>query len=140
MELNNCPNCETKLHPPLKSSGRQICTSCGWSNTKRSTELISDFEPVKPFQLEEASLKPKRVREYQNTILIAILIGLVVSQCSKPRYEYATVSPSDLSFEESMDKYGSEGWKAVSCRRAKDSTTDEMNYECIMIQETRLPR
>ncbi len=29
--LENCPQCGKKLPPPLKSTGRQICTSCGWA-------------------------------------------------------------------------------------------------------------
>lgn len=31
MALEICPKCAKKLYPPLKSSGRQICT-CGWSD------------------------------------------------------------------------------------------------------------
>jgi hypothetical protein len=140
MELENCPQCEKKLRHPLKSSGRQVCTSCGWSDIKRRSDVVSNSQPEKSPQPEETSSKSKRVREYPNAILAAILIGLIISQISRPRYEYRIVSPSDLSLEESMDRYGSEGWKAVSCRRAQDSDTDTMSYECIMLREARLPR
>jgi DNA-directed RNA polymerase subunit M/transcription elongation factor TFIIS len=138
--IENCPQCGKKLHPPLKSSGRQVCASCGWSNVKRNTESTSDFKSDKLSYAKETSPKLQKFGEYSSAILVAILIGLIVSQVSKPRYEYKVISPSDLSFEESMDRYGSEGWKAVSCRRAQDSVTDSMSYECIMLRETRLPR
>jgi DNA-binding helix-hairpin-helix protein with protein kinase domain len=141
MELKNCPQCETELHPPLKSSGRQVCTSCGWSNIKRDSEADSEPQPENLYQPKEIPpTKSKRIGEYSSAILIAILISLVIGQISKPKYEYKIVSPSDISFEESMDKYGSEGWKATSCRRAQDSSTETMSYECMMIRETHLPR
>lgn len=32
MFLDNCPQCQKKLSPPFRSSNRQVCTSCGWSD------------------------------------------------------------------------------------------------------------
>ena len=32
MSLDNCPKCNKKLLPPFKSSGRQVCTGCDWSD------------------------------------------------------------------------------------------------------------
>lgn len=37
MISENCPKCGKLLPPPFKSSGRQVCSSCGWSNGKKST-------------------------------------------------------------------------------------------------------
>ena len=45
------------------------------------------------------------------------------------------VSSGDIGFDESMNRYGSSGWQAVSCRRAKDSLDSIIGYECIMIRE-----
>jgi hypothetical protein len=42
--------------------------------------------------------------------------------------------PNDIGFDESMTGYGSSGWQAVTCRRAKDSL-DSIGYECILIRE-----
>jgi len=32
----NCPSCHSKLPPPFQSSGRVVCTKCGWSNRPKS--------------------------------------------------------------------------------------------------------
>lgn len=40
MSLKNCPKCEKILPPPFKSSGRQVCSKCGWSS-----KSISGFVP-----------------------------------------------------------------------------------------------
>ncbi|WP_036489553.1 hypothetical protein [Myxosarcina sp. GI1] len=37
MSIENCPRCETKLPPPFKSSGRQVCSACGWSDRTKKT-------------------------------------------------------------------------------------------------------
>ena len=66
---------------------------------------------------------------------VLILIGLIIANFSQQSYEYRVVSPLDPSFEESISKYGSKGWKAVSCRRASNRVTDSFGCECIMIQE-----
>jgi hypothetical protein len=36
-ESENCPKCESKLSPRL-STGRVVCTNCGWSDRPRSVE------------------------------------------------------------------------------------------------------
>lgn len=35
MPLDHCPKCQHRLGPPLKSSGRQVCMKCGWSDKPR---------------------------------------------------------------------------------------------------------
>ncbi len=35
MPLEQCPNCNRRLGPPLKSSGRQVCVKCGWTDKPR---------------------------------------------------------------------------------------------------------
>lgn len=51
---------------------------------------------------------------------------------SAPRYEFKVFSPFDSTFEFQMKREGQQGWRIVSCRRASDSVTDRMSYECIM--------
>ena len=62
------------------------------------------------------------------------LASLERSLTKPPEYDYKVVSPNDISFDESMTRYGSSGWQAVTCRRAKDSL-DSIGYECILIRE-----
>jgi hypothetical protein len=42
MSLENCPLCQKQLPPPFKSSGRQVCSGCGWSS--KSNEMASQLE------------------------------------------------------------------------------------------------
>lgn len=153
MTLENCPKCEKKLPPPFPSSGRQVCSGCGWSDKKNEPKISKSepihesnsseaFEssnvnssPLEKISTEQISAKFKQFTNKSEYILIAILIGLIFNQFSKPSYEYTIASPSDYTFEESMDDYGSKGWEAVNCRRASDSDTDAMMYECIMVRE-----
>jgi hypothetical protein len=62
------------------------------------------------------------------------LVSLEGSLTKPPEYEYKVVSPNDIGFDEAMTRYGSSGWQAVTCRRAKDSL-DSIGYECVMIRE-----
>lgn len=45
MVLENCPKCDQKLPSPFKSSGRQVCSKCGWSSSSNQTN--SKSEPKK---------------------------------------------------------------------------------------------
>jgi hypothetical protein len=40
--MSNCPKCEAQL-PPRLSSGRVVCSKCGWSDSPRQTEVKSDI-------------------------------------------------------------------------------------------------
>lgn len=153
MTLENCPKCDKKLPPPFSSSGRQVCSACGWSDKKNEPKIskpepihesnssesseskANSLSPLKQIPTEQISSKFRQFTNRSEYILLAIFVGLIFSQCSKPSYEYTVTSPSDYSFSESMSEYGSEGWKAVSCRRAMDSVTDDYSYECIMVRE-----
>lgn len=155
MALENCPKCEKKLPPPFPSTGRQVCSGCSWSdkknefktsikepiqksNSSESSEFLpNNSSPLKQIPTEQISAKFKQFTGKSEYILLAIFISLIFGQCIKPKYEYAVASPSDYSFSESMSENGSEGWKAVSCRRAIDSDTDVAGYECIMVRERR---
>jgi hypothetical protein len=33
--LTNCPQCQARLGAPLQSSGRRVCSQCGWSDRRR---------------------------------------------------------------------------------------------------------
>lgn len=37
MALENCPKCSHELGAPLKSSGRQVCMKCGWSDKPKAS-------------------------------------------------------------------------------------------------------
>ena len=144
MTLENCPQCSKQLPPTLKSSGRQVCTSCGWSEQKNNSRL-ENSEPSNSEQItsktknnvatEQISKSFRIFASKSEYILLAILGLLVFNKFSKPIYEYTIASPSDSRFTESMSEYGAKGWRAVECRRAKDSITDDFAYECVMIRE-----
>jgi hypothetical protein len=70
-------------------------------------------------------------------ILASLLQSLIIkTEINKPiTYEYQIVSPLDFTFESSMNSEGESGWQATDCRRARDSVTDKMSYECIMIRK-----
>jgi len=65
-------------------------------------------------------------------ILGVLIINSFAGQKVQPvGYEYRIESIPDLTFEESMDELGEEGWELVFARRAQNSITDEFSYECI---------
>lgn len=66
-------------------------------------------------------------------LLLAALFLLQLTH--HPKYEYQTVSPSDLTFTDEMNRLGAEGWKTESCRRASERATDIFGYECIMSRQ-----
>jgi hypothetical protein len=77
---------------------------------------------------------------YSNVISAASLIGLLLlftlttfagQKTKAVEYEYKIESVSDLSFTETMNRRGSDGWDLVFARRAKDSGSDDFAYECI---------
>lgn len=41
---DQCPKCSNQLGPPLKASGRQVCSKCGWTNKPR--QAASQVHPV----------------------------------------------------------------------------------------------
>lgn len=43
MVLEYCPNCQKKLHPPLRSSNRQVCTSCGWTDKPNDKKVSENY-------------------------------------------------------------------------------------------------
>lgn len=55
MNPEKCPQCEKKLPPPFKSSGRQVCSGCGWSNKPKvtKTEPSPANKETKPLPLPE---------------------------------------------------------------------------------------
>jgi hypothetical protein len=63
-------------------------------------------------------------------------ISYAKEEINKPiAYEYQVFSPSDETFDSSMNTQGDSGWQATNCRRASNRTTDEASYECIMIRK-----
>lgn len=77
MALEICPQCNRKLGAPLKSSGRQVCMKCGWSDrprqvsqptTEKAPELsFVDIQKLLGKAAEESkeNMKPKYKRGNQ---------------------------------------------------------------------------
>lgn len=109
---------------------------------KKLNQKIADYEKLK------INNDPNWNNVSKNKPLL-IILGLLTMTClsslfqtfmiyksNKPTaYEYKVVSPSDISFEDSMNNDGELGWQIVSCRRASDRVTEDVNYECIMIRK-----
>jgi|GEM_PF-1393139 len=76
MALESCPKCSHRLGPPLKSSGRQVCMKCGWSNRPRKaaapikTPVRDDISPIEIqkilAQATEAAKNNMKPRHKQN--------------------------------------------------------------------------
>ena len=69
MTSENCPQCDKKLPPPFKSSGRQVCSGCGWTNKPKTVksapepklingEVKTEPEPIHTLK-EENKQPPK---------------------------------------------------------------------------------
>jgi len=114
----------TKLQKVIKLKGAQ------------SKGEIQQVEQARdPVQNEPEEQKFEGVTKWQGAIIIFLLLGGLGSPMLSwvmptQKWEYRIESPSDGRFQESMDKYGSEGWELVYSRRARDES-GEMNYECI---------
>ena len=54
MALKNCPKCDKKLPPPFPSTGRQVCSGCGWSDKKNEPKTITT-EPIQKYNLSKSS-------------------------------------------------------------------------------------
>ena len=56
MTSENCPQCDKKLPPTFKSSGRQVCSGCGWSNKPKTVTTLPSptNEAIKPLPSPEA--------------------------------------------------------------------------------------
>ncbi len=52
MPLEQCPKCNYRLGSPLKSSGRQVCAKCGWTDQPR--QKFAD----QPAQTQPAATQP----------------------------------------------------------------------------------
>lgn len=46
MSPENCPQCGKKLAPPFKSSGRQVCSGCGWTNKPKVAKSEAVSKPI----------------------------------------------------------------------------------------------
>jgi ribosomal protein S27AE len=51
-----CPKCSNRLGPPLKSSGRQICIKCGWTDKPKSSLSLQQDEALPRAASASASL------------------------------------------------------------------------------------
>lgn len=43
---DRCPNCQHRLGPPIKASGRRVCMQCGWSDKPR--RAVAESTAVEP--------------------------------------------------------------------------------------------
>ena len=148
---------QTKLPPPPKpgSISSKPTTNSGKlqetpSETSSFGELVGIRNELKKLNLKVEEFDNRFPKADKETVkklwgqfvrspsfpLFLIVTSLLAFGILKPTsYEYQIASPSDYSFEESMNEYGEQGWQAVSCRRAIDSITDEASYECILTRK-----
>jgi hypothetical protein len=47
----SCPKCKHRLNPPLKTSGRQVCVKCGWSDKPRN--LLQEGGAIREMDLRQ---------------------------------------------------------------------------------------
>lgn len=96
---------------------------------------------------KEPNSQKKNVRRFpysfnsvRDSIVVVALVGilgilfantLIGNKTKAVAWEYQIESVPDLSFAETMDELGSEGWELVFARRAQNSITDDFSYECI---------
>ena len=118
-------------HPLITETAKPSVSS--FSNGNASIAISQ--KPKSKFQgyLEQFS-------QYANVISAASLLGLLVllgfntfagQKTQAVVYEYKIASVPDLTFTETMNVQGSEGWELVFARRAKESSSDDFTYECI---------
>ena len=118
-------------HPLITETAKPSVSS--FSNGNASIAISQ--KPKSKFQgyLEQFS-------QYANVISAASLLGLLLllgfntfagQKTQAVVYEYKIASVPDLTFTETMNVQGSEGWELVFARRAKESSSDDFTYECI---------
>ena len=118
-------------HPLITETAKPSVSS--FSNGNASIAISQ--KPKSKFQgyLEQFS-------QYANVISAASLLGLLVllgfntfagQKTQAVVHEYKIASVPDLTFTETMNVQGSEGWELVFARRAKESSSDDFTYECI---------
>jgi hypothetical protein len=78
MTLENCPQCDKQLLPPFKSSGRQVCTACGWSNKVRESKLDKKIAPLAQVKSLLSSLTKQQL-----IIIGSVAVALMVGVSSK---------------------------------------------------------
>lgn len=64
-------------------------------------------------------------------LLAAQLFGLTSTKTSTTTWEYKLESPSDITFESEMQRFGSDGWELVFARRATSEYSSTASYEMI---------
>lgn len=57
MPLEQCPKCNYRLGLPLKSSGRQVCAKCGWTDKPRQ-KFADQSAGTQPDMTKPATAKP----------------------------------------------------------------------------------
>lgn len=68
MNPENCPKCEKKLPPPFKSSGRQVCSGCGWSNKPKLSTTASSSKNKKIKSIPSPEILKEKVKSSKLTI------------------------------------------------------------------------
>ena len=62
MPLEQCPKCNYRLGLPLKSSGRQVCAKCGWTDKPRQKfadqPAGTPLDMAQPAGTQPATAKP----------------------------------------------------------------------------------
>ncbi|MBW4537069.1 MAG: type IV pilin-like G/H family protein [Pleurocapsa minor HA4230-MV1] len=93
MSPENCPQCGKKLAPPFKSSGRQVCSGCGWTNKPKivKPEAVSKFIPIS--ESEESKKQPVGV------FLATGFVGMVLFAIIAPNIMAGGIFPRERESE-----------------------------------------
>jgi ribosomal protein S27AE len=134
----NCPQCGSKLNPPLKS-GRQICSNCGWTNKpKQAIEVMLEKTDDGNSISEKEEQSNKTVINYfqARTRLEIAIIGAVVgvglglisyAAHSNDKAETDTAPESTTTFD------GSKSTTTIpsqNCSVTYDHVTDRVKSDC----------
>ncbi|AFY77999.1 hypothetical protein Ple7327_2722 [Pleurocapsa sp. PCC 7327] len=87
LSLEACPKCGSPLRPPLKTTGRQICVKCGWTNIKRESKSSVKSDVSSTSKIESLISSWKQKISFVNELLklnknvkygLASVIGIAV--------------------------------------------------------------
>ena len=108
--------------------------TASFQETTPNASAQTDKHPKTAFD-RSSSMHGQLSGSLLTNLLLLVLTGTqIFSLLHRPTYEYQTVSPSDYTFEGTMNALGAKGWKTESCRRASSGGTysSSFSYECIV--------
>jgi len=112
----------------LQTTNGKVSPPTTRNQVASSTANASSNNLFEKFKLVQGTVSALALLGILGVLIVNSFAGQKVQPVS---YEYRIEAIPDLTFEESMDELGEEGWELVFARRAQDSLTDEFSYECI---------